>query len=172
MQSALNEMRHVYGYERMCLVAHSMGGVLSRLFLKKHRSDEGRFVHTFVSIVSPLDGMPGAGMGVSSAPVVVPSWRDLDPTGRTIPTLYDTPLPEGLDYHLFFAHQDGESDTVVALASQLRAEAMAEATDMHGFSNTHTACSATRECPSTRTRRFSAAVSCRPPIPSRRRSRT
>jgi pimeloyl-ACP methyl ester carboxylesterase len=122
----------------MCLVAHSMGGVLSRLFLKTHGRDEGRFVHTFVTIASPLDGMPSAGMGASAAPVVVPSWRNLDPTGPTIPVLYDTPLPDGTEYHLFFAHADGESDTVVALSSQLRAEAMAEAVDMHGFSNTHT----------------------------------
>jgi len=138
MQRVLNEIRHEAGYEHMCVVAHSMGGVLMRLFLKNHREEEARFVHTYVSIVSPVGGMASAGMGASSAPVVVPSWRNLDPAGNTIPVLFDTPLPDGLEYHLFFAHQDGESDTVVALSSQLRAEAMAEAVDMHGFSGTHT----------------------------------
>ncbi|MBW2460199.1 MAG: alpha/beta fold hydrolase [Deltaproteobacteria bacterium] len=138
MQRVLNDMRRQHGYDHMCLVAHSMGGVLSRLFLKNHPEDEGRFVHTFVTIDSPLGGMPSAAMGVSSAPVVVPSWRNLDPEGETIPTLYEIPLPAGLEYHLFFGHVDGQTDTVVSLASQLRPEAMAEAMDMQGFSNTHT----------------------------------
>jgi len=137
IQNVLSELRHRHGYERMCLVAHSAGGVLSRLLLRNHREEEGRFVRTFVSIVSPFNGVPSAGRAASSAPVVLPAWRDLDPSGRTIPTLFDARLPEGLDYHLFFAHQDGSSDTVVSLGSQLRAEAMAEATTLRGFSNTH-----------------------------------
>ncbi len=137
IQRALNDLRRQHGYDHMCLVAHSMGGVLARLFLKTYPEDEGRFVHTFVTIDSPLAGMPSAAMGVSSAPVVVPSWRNLDPEGETIPTLYEIPLPPGLEYHLFFSHVDGQTDTVVSLATQLRAEAMAEATTMQGFSNTH-----------------------------------
>ncbi len=137
IQRSLNDIRRAHPYDHMCLVAHSMGGVLARLFLKNYREDEGRFVHTFVTIDAPLAGMLSAAMGVSSAPVVVPSWRNLDPEGETIPSLYDIPLPAGLEYHLFFSHVDGETDTVVSLATQLRAEAMAEATGMQGFSNTH-----------------------------------
>ena len=137
VQRALNDLRRQHGYDHMCLVAHSMGGVLARLFLKNYPDDEGRFVHTLVTIDSPLGGMVSAAMGVSSAPVVVPSWRNLDPEGATIPSLYEIPLPEGLEYHLFFSHIDGQTDTVVSLGTQLRAEAMAEATSMRGFSNTH-----------------------------------
>jgi len=138
LNRALGELQHETGFERMCLVAHSMGGVLGRLYIKRNAERTARRVHTFVTIVSPLGGMESAGMGVQASPVVVPSWRNLDPTGHTIPALYEEPLPEGIQYHLFFAHQDGRTDTVVGLHSQLRAEAMAEATELHGFSGTHT----------------------------------
>lgn len=137
LQRALNGLRRRHQYDHMCLVAHSMGGVLSRLFLKRHREEEASYVRTFVTIDSPLGGMESAAMGVSSAPVVVPSWRNLDPRGNTIPVLFNTPLPDNTEYHLFFSHSDGETDGVVSLATQLRPEAMAEAVDMQGFSNTH-----------------------------------
>jgi len=136
----LNELarRFEYGSE-VCIVAHSMGGVLSHLFIDKHREEAARQVRALVTIVSPLGGMPSAAAGAKWAPVVVPSWRDLDPNGETIRHLLERDLPEDLRYALFFGHIPAEpgSDGTVALISQLIPRAMEAADEVVGFSAGH-----------------------------------
>jgi hypothetical protein len=73
------------------------------------------------------------------APAVVPAWYDLDPQGKFVQHLYDKPLPDDIEYHLLFGFDDGlQSDGVVALGSQLRVEAQAEAAVVQGYRATHT----------------------------------
>jgi len=136
----LTKLRLQYGFKQLYVVAHSMGGLVSRGMLREHvASNPAPFVTKFVSIVSPLGGMPSADMGVKMAPAVVPSWRDIGPASDYVRHLYDEPLPPEVEYSLFFAfHQNDADDTVVSLASQLRAEARGEASSLAAFSNTHT----------------------------------
>jgi hypothetical protein len=83
--------------------------------------------------------MPSAELGVHMSPSVVPSWRDIGPDSEFLKHLYDQPLPPTLEYALFFAFHDGEADDgVVELPSQLRQDALNEATRVHFFENTHT----------------------------------
>lgn len=134
----------------MAIVAHSMGGLVVReaLNLVPPPADElaskGAPSLLFISIASPLGGHPAAASGEESGPLVVPSWRSLNPASAFIANLYRTPRPVSTDYHLFFTYQNdglirtGEnSDGVVPLSSQLRPEAQAEATMQHGFNATH-----------------------------------
>lgn len=129
-----------HGFTRMCLVAHSMGGLVSRQFLTEQaKRKTGHTVRGFVTLDSPLGGMHSAGVGTKVAPAVVPSWYDLDPNGHFIETLYETPLRGDIEYHLLFGFDDkGHSDGVVELLSQLRVEAQAEAEVVLGFRATHT----------------------------------
>jgi uncharacterized protein YifE (UPF0438 family) len=76
---------------------------------------------------------------------VLPSWRDLNPSSVFIRELHRKPLPEGLEYHLFYAYGNpkavklGEnSDGVVPLSAQLDPAAQAEAKEQFGFNDTHT----------------------------------
>jgi uncharacterized alpha/beta hydrolase family protein len=127
-------------FERMCIVAHSMGGLVSRQILNEHAARKGGYlVRGFVTLDSPLGGMPSAHMGTKMAPAVVPSWYDLDPHGKFAKHLYDKPLPDDIEYHLLFGFDDGlESDGVVQLGSQLRVEAQREAEVVLGYRATHT----------------------------------
>lgn len=129
-----------HGFERMCVVAHSMGGLVSRQFLNEQaKRKTGHTVRGFVTLDSPLGGMHSAAVGTKVAPAVVPSWYDLDPKSNFIQTLYDTPLRGDIEYHLLFGFDDeGHSDGVVELLSQLRVEAQAEADVVLGFRATHT----------------------------------
>jgi hypothetical protein len=70
-------------------------------------------------------------------------WRDLDPSSEYVTTLFDTPLPEQVPYHLLFGYrQDGifgseSSDGVIKLTSQLRQDAQDQARIVHGYDEDH-----------------------------------
>jgi pimeloyl-ACP methyl ester carboxylesterase len=140
LSNRLNALQRKLGPEKMFLVAHSMGGLVSRRMLREHAETNPKpFITKFVTIVSPLGGMPSADMGVKMAPAVVPSWRDIGPRSEYVKHLYDKALASEIEYSLFFAfNKDDADDTVVALNSQLRKEARHEAAYLAAFQNTHT----------------------------------
>jgi pimeloyl-ACP methyl ester carboxylesterase len=141
LNRVLDEIVERHDADGLCIVAHSMGGVVVRRTLGLHVRNRPRaFIRSFVTIDSPLGGMESAAMGAEMSPLVVPAWVSLIPGGQLLSELYDTPLPEGLEYTLLFAHVGGSvgSDNTVGLASQLRPEALEEADYIYGFRGTHT----------------------------------
>jgi len=139
MNYVLTKLQRKHGFPKVYVVAHSMGGLVARGMLREHlRANPTPFVTKLVTINSPLGGMSSADTGVSMAPAVVPSWRDIGPRSDYVKKLYAEPLPASIDYSLFFSfHEDEASDGVVALASQLRAEARREASHLVAFEGTH-----------------------------------
>ena len=136
------------GFDRMVLVAHSMGGLLSRDFLLQHREAMRRdAISTFISISTPWGGNAAADAGVARSPVVVYAWEQMATRGEYIRALfYEDPetqkisrrLPEGTTHHLIFGFVDGSpSDGVVAIASELHAPAQAQATSIYGVKASH-----------------------------------
>ena len=137
LASALEELHGRVAFERSCLVAHSMGGLVARSAIDRLRR-RGVPVRGFVSIASPFGGVASAAVGVDHAPAVVPSWRDVEPESAFLRSLYAHPLPPDLPYFLLFAFQPRESsDGVVEIASQLRLDAQREASLVRGFPATH-----------------------------------
>ncbi len=133
----LDELRTRYGTEHVCMVAHSMGGLIAReAITRQNELSPHRMVRGLVTIASPLGGMPSAAAGARFSPGVVPAWRDLEPIGPFLRDLYRRPLD--LPYTLVFAYEgQGCDDSVVSIRSQLRDEAQREATAMRGFQTTH-----------------------------------
>lgn len=134
----IREVSYVHHPSHICLVAHSMGGLVTRSALSR-LADLGVPVPLFVTLASPLGGHPGAAMGVAFSPVVLPVWRSLDPHGAFIQHLYERPLDTATRYTLLFAYSssDSGSDGVVPLTSQLRSESQAEAVMVRGFQTSH-----------------------------------
>jgi triacylglycerol esterase/lipase EstA (alpha/beta hydrolase family) len=130
----------------MIIIAHSMGGVVAReAFNLLHGKKSENHVALFITIASPLGGHPAAASSEKHAPLVLPSWRDVNPDGQFIKDLYRQSLPATVSYHLLYAFADtgmiklGEnSDGVVPLSSQLHQPAQNEAHEQFGFNNTHT----------------------------------
>jgi len=139
LSAALTEIRVNHAYERLCMVAHSMGGVVSRQALGHHiRNNSETPVRGFVTIASPLGGIASAEDGVAMAPEIVPAWHDLIPESGFMRTLYRTTLPESIEYHLLFTYEPrGPDDGVVPIQSQLRRDAQREAAVVRGFQTTH-----------------------------------
>ena len=143
----LSRLKLEYAFEDLHVVAHSMGGLVAREFVLQ--ADEARFnkvIRTFTTISSPLGGMASAGQGVEHSPLVVSSWRGLDPKGVFQKALFYTKqngqevrrtVPENIRYHLLFGYGGESGDGVVKLTSQLRHEAQEEAHSIRGFEEDH-----------------------------------
>jgi len=144
MFDAVTQLRLLHDFERLFIVAHSMGGLLSHAFVDRHRADSTGYLKFFVTLATPWGGHSAAQLGVDYAPAVVPVWRDLAPTSTFLSTLQSSDLPENLPYHLMFSYRGGglpsttANDGAVSVASQLHLAAQARAERIYGFDTSHT----------------------------------
>lgn len=139
MLSSLIKLQSKYKFEHFQLISHSMGGLVTRTFLREHEKANTDFnVSLYVTINSPLYGMESAANGVKSSPIVIASWRDLATGSDYIKAAHQWKVPETLPYHLFFSYLAGEEgDGVVPLSSQLSLSLQEEATKIYGSQASH-----------------------------------
>jgi pimeloyl-ACP methyl ester carboxylesterase len=136
------QLRH--GFEELVVVAHSMGGLVSRSFILEHHEQAREDpVRLFVSISTPWGGVASAAKGVEQSPIVVRSWRDVAPNSEFLRTLFfedpeaqttRRPLPDQVNYQLVF----GVEDQTISLASAVRREALRDAEDRWPLAYDHT----------------------------------
>jgi len=140
----LEVLHREYGFDELHVIAHSMGGLVTRgsLNLCAENNTCG-YLSSYTTISTPWNGVVSAESGVKWAPTVVPVWRDLGPNSEYVSTLFDTPLPDGVPHHLVFGfRQDsilslGSSDGVIQMSSQLRDSAQQHASSVRGFDEDH-----------------------------------
>lgn len=139
-------LQQQYGFKHLAIVAHSMGGLVSRSainHLSQQQQDD--FLQTFVTLSTPWMGHDMAQKGVEYSPLIIPCWYDMAPGSPFLQQLFTTPLSDNLPHCLLFSYH-GEnsmfatenSDGVIALKSQLRSEAQTAATTIRGFNLNHT----------------------------------
>ena len=128
-----------YGFSRIFVVAHSMGGLVARSFVKKHEArHQVAPVAFMMTINSPMLGMNSAAMGVQFSPVVVPAWRDVAQNSEFVKGLNAWVWPQHIPYHLVFSYEPGNgSDGVVSLESQIPMKLQDESARIYGFKGTH-----------------------------------
>jgi pimeloyl-ACP methyl ester carboxylesterase len=130
---------------RVALVAHSMGGLVSRRALNELcRNGTPRYLRVYASFDSPYGGIESAAGAVKRGTELVPSWIDVAAGSPFLTRLYATPFPKDLPFHLFFGwglegdHGPGlAGDGTIALPSQLDPHMQAAATRMMGYGATH-----------------------------------
>jgi pimeloyl-ACP methyl ester carboxylesterase len=137
----LEELRVEYGFERLFVVAHSMGGLVARSFILDYQKDTGRdTLQAFVSIATPWRGMDSARLGsLMFKPLrkfrLPYSWGDIatgsaflnaifyeDPETRDVPRR----LPEHVSFHIICGCL-ADSDAIVPYASATRVDAVRDA---------------------------------------------
>jgi uncharacterized alpha/beta hydrolase family protein len=140
----ISELHHRYPFKQLHLVAHSMGGLVSRSYLGAcAKSGHCGYLRSFTSISSPFGGHSAAQSGVNHAPVVMPVWRSLAPGSSFLRELFSASLPAEVPHHLVFGFQNSSllggssSDGTITLASQLRREAQQQAMSQRGFDEDH-----------------------------------
>lgn len=141
----VDELHAKLGFARLDVVAHSMGGLVSRRFLLDALAAEQPWVHNFVTLSTPWSGHPAAALGVEYAPAVIPSWRDMETGSPFTAALFESRLAPPMTYCLGFTFHGKrgiglpqDNDGAVGVPSELRPEAQDEAVQMRGFDLTHT----------------------------------
>ena len=144
MHQFLEMLHRQYRFDELHVVAHSMGGLVSRGgFNLCTRHSSCKYLRSYTTISTPWNGVASAQAGVKWAPTVVPVWRDLDPDSQFVTTLFDTPLPNGLPHQLLFGFRQNSifgsesSDGVINLTSQLRPAAQEQAQMLRGYDEDH-----------------------------------
>jgi len=146
LRRSLSEIFVNYKFNKLVLIAHSMGGLVSRSFVNTlaRKDVERQFKLLFLTLSTPWGGHQAAQIGVEYAPAVIPSWLDMVPDSPFQRTLFQTPLPDNFEYYLFFSFQgghnlftNGNDDGTVSLVSQLRAEAQDAAIKTLGYNEDH-----------------------------------
>ncbi|MCQ8116726.1 alpha/beta fold hydrolase [Methylomonas rosea] len=147
IEQMLQQLHTQYHFEKIAVVAHSMGGLVSRSFILKHLENaKTPVIPLFISIATPWNGHAAAKLGVDHAPTPVYSWEDLAIGSHFLKQLFYSGeyseirkrLPDSIANHLLFSFIDTQSgDGTVSLSSQLRDEAQDEAERLYGFSASH-----------------------------------
>jgi pimeloyl-ACP methyl ester carboxylesterase len=136
LTQTMRKLELQYGFGSFAVVAHSMGGLVSRGFLQRYRAGGKAAIPLFVSIATPWDGHKAAELGVKTAPAVVRVWIDMAPGSDYLLSLYAH--DPGVPHYLMFAFRQsgvslGEaSDGTVSLASHQQGAMRVE-----GFDETH-----------------------------------
>jgi pimeloyl-ACP methyl ester carboxylesterase len=130
-------------FAELAIVAHSMGGLLSRSIILEHHEQVRRDpIRVFVTLSTPWAGIDSAQKGVQRSPVVVPSWRDVAPGSDFLRDLFFSDpegsvrrhLPEDLSHHLLF----GLEDRTIPSLSLARWEALRDADERWPLASDHT----------------------------------
>lgn len=148
MGTALNNgvkvLQAHYGFQRMHVVAHSMGGLVSRSFVTQNLNEGNRYIAKYATISTPWAGHKFAEMGVKRAPEVVPSWRDMVPDSPFQREVFRTKLRGRIPYMLLYSHKASrspvlppENDGTVAVESELAPPAVKDAVKVQGFNEDH-----------------------------------
>lgn len=139
---AVSRLQYRYNFKKFYLVAHSMGGLVSRSFVKRYidrNPSNLEKIGLVMTINSPMAGMQSASSGVKYSPIVVPSWRDITPKSSLIAEINNWDWPDEIPYHLVISYLEGESsDGVVPLASQANLKLQREAKRIYLFNAEHT----------------------------------
>jgi len=133
---AVQALKHRHNFNDFSIIAHSMGGLVTRSFIKKYTKqfpEHAKKINMVVTVNSPMGGMASAASGVKNSPIVVPAWRDVAANSEFIKELHTWDWPHIIPYYVIFSYFDG----VVALNSQLPFKLQSENSRMYGFNNDH-----------------------------------
>lgn len=142
LRKKLYDLNRKYNFDQLFVVAHSMGGLVSRAALIE-KDPQNRAVKLFISISTPWGGEQRAKTGVEKSPAVIPSWKDMEPGSDFIRNIFAMKLPPTIRYYLFFGHKGGGSlfrqnnDNTVTLESMLDPRAQSDALKVTGFNEDH-----------------------------------
>ena len=143
---ALRQLQAQHHFERLVVVAHSMGGlVVTRFMQTDWPAGQSPYALLFVSLSTPWGGVPFAQFGLDHAPAIAPSWVDVAPASAFLADLKRRPLPTGVDYHLLYTCRCGGGlltrgfDGVVDVDSELDQWAREQAQGVYGFDVGHLA---------------------------------
>jgi hypothetical protein len=134
-----------FQFERLHIVAHSMGGLVSRSFLIENMLNDGNtYIDKFVTISTPWSGHEAAELGVKHAPKVVPSWYDMQTNSDFQKRIFSSDLSGKVEHLLLYGHHSSksrilpdENDGTVSVESMTAPAAVEGAVEVIGYDADH-----------------------------------
>jgi pimeloyl-ACP methyl ester carboxylesterase len=127
-------------FNKFIIIAHSMGGLVTRSFVKKYDEQYPDRINDLLmamTVNSPMGGMPSAARGLRS-PVTIQCWIDVVPGSDFLNEISSWKWPESVPYYLVFSFESGKGDDgVVPVERQIPLSLQEEATHIYGFNNSH-----------------------------------
>jgi uncharacterized alpha/beta hydrolase family protein len=100
----LLNLQHKYKFKELFITAHSMGGLVVRSFIVNF-GEFFPYITNFISISTPWGGEEFAKSRVKYSPAVIPVWRDMQPEGEFIQSIFRKKIPPTIEHFLFFGHK-------------------------------------------------------------------
>ncbi|HNW28627.1 MAG TPA: hypothetical protein PKN50_09130 [Spirochaetota bacterium] len=133
LYESLLDLRRKYGFSKICITAHSMGGLIGRYLLCYHDlKRHGIEVKLFATLASPWSGFESADLALRLPSKKLPSWIDVSTHSGFIRRALEGHLPTAVSHHLFY----GKGDTV-SKGRALDERVYAEAKGKHAFDVDH-----------------------------------
>jgi len=141
---AISHLIQKYEYKEFSIIAHSMGGLVSKKIIDNMSMAEREKIKRFITISTPWGGDELASRSANLS-YTLPYWIDMQPNSVFLKEIYYRKLPESLKHYLFFGFK-GEitltkgisNDGVVTINSQLHPVMQNNASKVLGFNETHT----------------------------------
>ena len=137
-------LRSHYGFDKIHVVAHSMGGLVSRYAILENERASRPCIGRFASISSPFGGQEFAATGVKRAPSVIPSWRDIEPGSDFIDGIFSKKLRGDVDHLLIYGNKSSrgwglpaENDGTVSVVSMTYEPAVKDAVEVESHVEDH-----------------------------------
>jgi pimeloyl-ACP methyl ester carboxylesterase len=125
------------------VLAHSMGGLVSRGMLITNSQETNARIDTYITLATPWSGHDSARMGVEWSPAIAPVWKSMVPNSRYLGAIFSKSLADNINHHLFFSYAHDRygpskgDDGVVTVKSQLNEQAQHEAHAIYGINDNH-----------------------------------
>jgi len=143
LKEALDELIRRYDLPEINVIAHSMGGLVSKGMMYQADDALRQRMPVFISMSSPFGGHTGAAAGLKWSPVIAPVWWAMAPGSSYLQVIDSVDLTAGPSHHLIysFSHEAGgerqKDDGVVTVESQLIESAQRNATAVYGVADNH-----------------------------------
>ena len=144
LDRGLRLLQSHYGFKKVHVVAHSMGGLVSRYGILENQQAESPCIGRFVSISSPFGGQEFAASGVKHAPSVVPSWRDIEPKSEFLEAIFEDKLLGDIDHMLLYGYKASpgwglpdENDGTLSVKSMTHEPAVEDAVEVKKYHDDH-----------------------------------
>ncbi len=141
LAGAILLLKQRHGFDRLAVVAHSMGGLASRGAIQRVVKQVGtNFIPEFFTVSTPWAGHEAAASAVKHLKYPVPSWRDMAPGSDYLQEILSQPLPPGTRHDLMFSFKHSgsiglppDNDGVVGVASELFEPVQTQAATVFGL---------------------------------------
>lgn len=107
LNEELRELHKKYGFQKMGIVAHSVGGLTTRSCLTRFAFDnQNNFIKLFVTFATPWSGFGLADASQILIHKSIPVWVDMGTQSPFIKTTLENRLPPNVHHYIFYGEND------------------------------------------------------------------